>query len=40
MCGAMIITITNVNTINGMNKIGKKVAPMNKRARMKVLIFV
>jgi hypothetical protein len=39
MCGATIMTITIVNTDNGMNRIGKKVAAMNKRVNMKVFIM-
>jgi hypothetical protein len=38
MCGATINTIIIVNTISGMNRIGKKTAAMNKRVKMKVLI--
>lgn len=40
MCGAMIKAITPVNTISGINRIGKKVAPTNKIVRMKVFISV
>lgn len=36
----MIRTIIPVNTISGMNRIGKKVAPTNKIVRMKVFITV